>query len=147
MASILIDDWGEMRDAVAALHRVVRGGPGQIERFRHGGREFVVLDASALENLMEHLHVLTPLANAKAFVEAAVQDESGQTVELTADALAEVRALLEAGRAREADIVLGMMEDKAAGNDPTGAPADDHPEAASAGSPGVATPEAGRAQG
>ncbi|MDQ3703407.1 MAG: hypothetical protein M3442_21180, partial [Chloroflexota bacterium] len=68
MASILIDDWGEMRDAVAALRRVISEGPGHVEGFQHEGRKLVVLDASALESLLEHLHVLTPLANTRAFV-------------------------------------------------------------------------------
>ena len=147
MAGIMIDDRGEMRDAVSALHRVVRGGPEHIERFRHEGREFVVLNASALESLLEHLQVLTPLANTRAFVEAADEDERGQTVDLTADALAELRALLEAGRAQEADIVLSTMEDKAAGNNPTGTPTNDRPDGPSIGPLGASMPKADRAHG
>jgi prevent-host-death family protein len=70
----------ELLDAVA-------GGRETVVITREGKPDVALVDAAELDSLREHLHVLTPLENARALAEALARADRGEGIRLTAEAL------------------------------------------------------------
>ncbi|MGH2356248.1 MAG: type II toxin-antitoxin system Phd/YefM family antitoxin [Chloroflexota bacterium] len=98
---------------------------------RKGRPPVAMVDAAELENLREHVHLLTPLANARALLEAIDQADRGEASVVAPQHIAAVREALQRGDQAEAERLLARWEDLARQCDPPRPPATEVAGAAS----------------